>query len=591
MSPSKRPNFLIILADDLGFSDLGCFGSEISTPNLDSLAATGVRMTDFHTAAACSPTRSMLLSGTDSHIAGVGVMAELKAANLKRWDLPGHEGYLNHRVAALSELLQDGGYHTLLSGKWHLGMKGPNIPSARGFDRSFSLLPGCANHYGWEPQFQSVVPFFQLISPMYVRDGEKVDIPAQAAKDPKHFYSSDYYADTLIDYLDERPKDKPFFAYLPFSAPHWPLQVDKKFRDKYRCMYDDGPEALRQKRLRRLIELGLAAPDVKPHDVIAPEESEWSKLSDEQRALSARAMETYAGMVENMDWNVGRVLDHLRHIGEADNTFVVFLSDNGAEGASLEALPVLGHDIMQVVQQFYDNSLENIGEYNSFVWYGPRWAQASTAPSRLYKMFSTEGGIRVPFILNYPPWTQGRGGMIIDAFATVMDIAPTILDLAHIEHPGKVGSFRGRKIEPMRGKSWSFFFRNVTSGMNAIHGNDDVPTGWELFGRAALRRGKWKIVFMPIPAHGKGEWELFDLSSDPGETNDLATQHPDILRDMLTLWDEYVKETGVAWGEALRPVVYKDMHISDVIGGDPFEDSTAWMPLDRWHVKQQTAAA
>jgi arylsulfatase A-like enzyme len=208
--------------------------------------------------------------------------------------------------------------------------------------------------------------------------------PANITNDPKGFFSSDYYASKLIHYLsEERPKDKPFFAYLPFSAPHWPLQVDKQYRNKYKGRYDAGPEALRQERLARLKELGLIPKDVVPHDVVAPEKAEWTQMTDEERALSARAMETYAGMVENMDWNIGRVLEYLEKIGEKDNTFIVFMSDNGAEGAAFEALPTLGPDLIRVIDTFYDNSLDNVGNHNSFVWYGPRWAQAATGKIKL----------------------------------------------------------------------------------------------------------------------------------------------------------------------------------------------------------------
>ncbi|KAK0210960.1 alkaline-phosphatase-like protein [Desarmillaria ectypa] len=582
MTTNKRPNFLLIVADDLGFSDVGAFGSEIDTPNLDKLAEAGIRMTDFHTAAACSPTRSMLLSGTDNHIAGVGVMAEQKRHDLDRWNAPGHEGYLNLRVAALPELLQDAGYHTLMSGKWHLGLKPDFLPSKRGFDRSFALLPGASNHYGWEPQFKDdLMRFFEQFSPLYVRDGEKIDLKANTDKDPEGFFSSDFYTSNLIQYIAERPKDKPFFAFLPFSAPHWPLQVDKKYRDKYKGVYDEGPEVLRQKRLSKLKEKGLVPKDVMAHDVVAPEKSEWSQLTDEERAFSARAMETYAGVVENMDWNIGRILANLDEIGETDNTFVLFQSDNGSEGASHEARPVMGRDLMAVVNKYYDNSFDNIGEYNSFVWYGPRWAQASTAPSRLYKMYSTEGGIRVPLILSYPPWTKSEsvGGKIVDAFATVMDVTPTILELANVHHPGSGKLFRGRKVEKLRGKSWVEYFSHIRDDLKAIHGSDDPAVGWELFGRAALRHGKWKILFMPEWSHGTGRWELYDLSTDAGETKDLSREQPEKLQELLILWDDYVRETGVVWGSALGPLpVETDTDHKDVIGGDPIDDIRAWMP-------------
>lgn len=365
-----RPNFLLIVADDLGFSDLGAFGGEIHTPYLDELAKQGVRFTSFHTAPTCSPTRSMLLTGTDNHIAGLGTMAE--AQTPAQAGHPGYEGYLNDRVAALPELLRDGGYRTLMSGKWHLGLTPETSPHARGFERSFALLPGAANHYGFEaPIPEEQVPgLLKKTRGLYSEDGQDTTIPDD-------FYSSDGFTDKLLEFLDEGDDGRPFFAYLPFSAPHWPLQAPAEIVEKYRGRYDAGPDALRQERLTRLRELGLIEGDVTPHPVV-PLTAEWEALTDEERVRSARTMEVYAAMVDRMDWNVGRVLEKLEAKGVLDNTVILFLSDNGAEGAQLEALPVFGPDLNQVIADYYDNSLENIGRGNSYVWYGPRWAQAGT---------------------------------------------------------------------------------------------------------------------------------------------------------------------------------------------------------------------
>ncbi|KAL2406416.1 Arylsulfatase [Exophiala dermatitidis] len=541
----KRPNFLIIVADDLGFSDVGAFGGEIKTSHIDSLATDGIRLTDFHAAAACSPTRSMLLSGTDNHIAGLGAMAESVQEFQK--GQPGYEGYLNDRVAALPELLHDVGYLTFMSGKWHLGMTPDRYPSRRGFDRSFSLLPGAANHYGWEPQVHEKIPrVFERNSSFYVED----DTPIALADLGKDFYSSDSFTTKLLQYFeqrDDRQRQQPFFAYLPFSAPHWPLQAPEEDCREYRGLYDEGPDALRQKRLARLMELGIIAPGTKPHDVITPPVDrpltrEWDKLTDSERKFSSRTMETYAGMVHNMDRNIGRVLSYLKSTGELDNTVVIFMSDNGAEGLLLEAYPVVKENIFDYIDRYYDNSLDNIGRPNSYVWYGPRWASAATAPSRLYKSFSSEGGIRVPFIIRYPAFTAKRAaGTIEKEFATVMDIAPTLLDLAGIKHPGSV--YRGRPIVPMRGKSWVPYFSNPDAHRH-IHG-DDTVTGWELFNRQALRKGKWKAVMIPEP-YGPGKWQLYNLETDPGETDDLGATFSDKLQELLKHWDDYVKEVGVA---------------------------------------------
>jgi arylsulfatase A-like enzyme len=346
----------------------------------------------------------MLLSGTDNHIAGVGMMSEQKGKVSEKFNVKGYEGFLNHDVAALSEMLQDNGYHTLISGKWHLGYTPESNAAARGFDRSFTFLGGQSNHYGYEPQLEQkrCSPFFTRVSPqLYTMNGRKYDVKPNPTNDPKGFYSTDSYTDNLLDWLKDRSPDdseKPFFAYLPFLAPHWPLQCADADRDRYEGVYDDGPEALRSRRLQRMKDLGLIDKDVTPHEVVAgPTNVEWDSMTSHERKLSARAMQCFAGMVDSIDQNVGRMVQYLKQSGEFDNTVIIFQSDNGAEGADIEAMPTMGPDVVSTVRRYYDNSFDNIGHGDSYVWYGSRWAQASTAPSRLYKAFSTEGGIRVPF--------------------------------------------------------------------------------------------------------------------------------------------------------------------------------------------------
>jgi len=526
----QRLNFLVIVADDLGFSDLGAFGGEIATPNLDSLAEAGLRFTDFHTASACSPTRSMLLTGTDHHIAGIGTMAEALTPELR--GKPGYEGHLNDKVVSVAELLHDAGYRTLLSGKWHLGLTLDTSPAARGFERSFALLPGAANHYGFEAPIppEHKPRLLKSTEGLYAEDGRFVDTL------PDGFYSSDYFTDRLLGFFDEQHDDaRPFFAYLPFSAPHWPLQAPEDNVAHYRGRYDAGPEALRAERLARLKTLGLIGESVEAHPVVA-RSPEWEALSAEQRAVSARSMEVYAGMVERLDWNVGRVIDYLAARGQLDNTVVLFLSDNGAEGAQLEALPVFGPNLQQVIADYYDNSLDNIGRGNSYVWYGPRWAQAATAPARLYKAHTTEGGIRTVAFVRYPGFS--RQGEISHAFTTVMDVTPTLLELAGITHPGN--EYRGRPVAAPRGTS-QLAYLNGTA--DRVHAHDAV-TGWELFGQRAIRQGDWKAVFIPAPI-GPDRWQLYDLAADPGETRDLAEAEPARLATLLGHWDHYVAETGV----------------------------------------------
>ena len=523
-----RPNFLLIVADDLGFSDIGAFGGEINTPNLDRLAYAGMRLTDFHSAPACSPTRAMLLTGTDHHVAGIGTMLEVAAPGFR--GAPGYEGYLNDRVVALPELLRDAGYLTLMSGKWHLGNTIERSPWARGFERSFALLPAGASHYG-----AAAGGGFSPVPTLYTEDDQFVTVG-------EDFYSSDYYTDTLLRYLRERRRDddRPFFAYLPFQAPHWPLQAPEESIAAYRGRYDAGPDVLREERLAALKRLGLCPADVAAHPVVADGAPEWADMTAEERALSARTMEVYAAMVDRMDWNIGRVIDHLADTGELDDTVVIFLSDNGAEGAIVEAMPLRGAEIAAQIAKFCDNSLDNLGGPTSFTWYGPRWAQAATAPSRLHKAFTTEGGIRVVGFVTWPGFSgsRARQGEIGTAFSTVMDIAPTLLELAGTAHPGT--AYRGREVEPMRGRSLVPY---LSGDSEAVH-HAATGTGWELFGRRAVRQGDWKALYLPAP-YGPGTWQLYDLSRDPGELADQAAAQPGKLAELLALWDRYVEENGV----------------------------------------------
>ena len=543
---AKRPNFLIIVADDLGFSDLGSFGGEIHTPNLDSLAfsPSGARMTNFHTASMCSPTRAMLLSGTDHHIAGIGQMAfwgSNRDPPVPWKSRQGYEGYLNFRVAALPEILQDNGYYTCMSGKWHLGMQPGLTPHARGFDRSFSLLPGAAPHYDFEPRHPDGTPVFKHWTPLYYEDEKKVE----AIVLPEDYYSSDYFAARLIGFLGERKAskdtaDKPFFAFLPFTAPHWPLQAPQETIKKYRGGYDDGPDALREKRLQRQVELDLLPKDVEPHPATT-DMKEWDDMTKEEKEWSARTMEVFSAMVDKMDENIGRVVDHLKETGELNNTFILFMSDNGAEGAIFEAMPMTDGVIKKSIGNHFNNDLENIGNKDSFIWYGPRWALAATAPSRMYKGFVTEGGIRCPAIIHYPPLMQGsdaKAGRITDAFATVMDILPTILELANVPLPGS--TFRGREVVPVKGKSWT---SHLSGQSTRVHDEDHI-NGWELFFHQAIRKGKWKAVFIP-KSEGPEKWQLYDMDKDMAEIHDLAEQHPDILDELVKYWLAYVSEFGV----------------------------------------------
>lgn len=539
---NEQPNFLIIVADDLGWSDASPFGGEINTPNLQMLANSGTRFTDFHTASACSPTRSMLFSGTDNHIAGLGQMAETMALHPNIWQgKVGYEGYLNDRVAALSEIMQDAGYFTTMSGKWHLGMTNDRFPACRGFDDSFALLPGAANHYAYEIE----IPFLPGV---YARNFDFVNHTTL-----KDFYSSDYFATQLIESLKSNAEEntKPFFAYLPFTAPHWPLQAPADLVAKYQGVYDTGPSVLRQKRLETQRKLGLLALDTVSSPVYA-EEPEYGQLTPDEQAFSAKTMEIYAAMVERMDFAIGRVVDYLKQSNQFDNTFILFMSDNGADGVTMENIPILSP--LQPVQ-YFNNSYANIGNKDSFIWYGPSWAQASTAPSRMKKGYITEGGIRCPAIVHYPKFRKPLN--ISDEFTTVMDVLPTVLELARIPHPGT--TFRNRTVVTPRGKSWVSHLNNSDEHVHHVHDEQDF-VGWELFGQRAIRRGNYKAILIPNESN-TAKWELYDLTKDKGELINLAQEREDVLNELIEAWLAYEAETGVfiaedAWAVRYPPDIF-----------------------------------
>ena len=514
-----RPNFLVIVADDLGYSDIGAFGGEISTPNLDRLALQGTRLTDFHTAPACSPTRAMLLTGADSHVAGLGSMAESISPNQQ--GKPGYEGYLRRDVATIAERLSADGYRTLFSGKWHLGLTPAQDPHARGFQTSFAMLRGAHNHFGRD---FSVDP---ALGAPYTENGKALTAL------PQRFYSSDAFADRLIGQLQAAHKeaaDKPFLAVLTFTAPHWPLQAPAEDIARYRGRYDAGFEVLRQKRLKRQEELGLLAPGTAAHQPRLT--TGWDALTAEQKRDAARNMEIYAAMVDRLDRNVGRVLDTLRAEGELDDTVVIFLADNGAEGLDPETT---GKELMARYLKDADNSLENRGSGTSYVAYGPGWAPAATAPSWLIKGYATEGGTRTTAFVSGPGLASG--GKVADAFTHVTDIVPTILDLAGVPERADPA------LRPITGKSWVPY---LTGRAKAVHGAEEA-VGTELFGSRSIRQGDWKISDI-----GDGQWRLFDLANDPGETRDLAGQQPERLRALIQAWDDYARNRGVIMPDGVR---------------------------------------
>jgi arylsulfatase len=465
------------------------------------------------------------MSGCDNHLAGIGAMSEMIAPN--QVGKSGYEGYLNFRVVSVAELLKDADYHTYLSGKWHLGHEKEHRPYARGFEETFTLLPGGGSH--WNDK----VPLSPPQVMVYSQNGNVVEDL------PEDFYSSKNYTDLMIEWIDKNKEDsKPFFGYLSYTAPHDPLHAPKEYIKKYKGMFDNGYDALRKIRLQNLKKLGILEEGVVGHPRM-PWAKAWNELSDDEKKQEAKYMEVYAAMVDYIDYSIGRIFDYLKKIEEYDNTMIIFFSDNGANGYTAEIYP--GNEDGEYLSKF-DNSLENMGLPNSFIETGPGWAYASSAPSRLYKSFITEGGILSPCIVKMPG-TMTQAGSISNSFVHVADIVPTLLEITGIEHPM---TYRGREVLPLNGHSMLSFLKG---DKREVH-SENYEVGWEFGGMKAYRQGDWKVVWLPIP-FGTNEWQLYNLKDDPGEINDLALKYPDKITEMIGLWKDYAKETGVVLPEGL----------------------------------------
>ena len=523
---TRRPNIVVILGDDMGFSDMGSFGSEIRTPNLDSLAKGGVRFTNFYTHASCSPTRSMLLSGVDTHLNGLGNMSEWTAPN--QMGVDGYEGNLNDRVVTLPQLLKDAGYHTYMVGKWHLGKEPTQIPAARGFERDFTLLDGMGSYWDdWN--FSALTP-----KSLYTEDGRYLKSL------PKDFYATKTYTDKMIKFIDENHGDgKPFFAYVSHQAPHEPYHLPKEWRNRHVGEYNKGWDALRQERLKRQIEMGIvpAGTQLAERMWFVPDST---LLAPAALVVMGRKMEIYAGMVENLDHHVGRLIDHLKKIGEYDNTIFIVFGDNGAEGNDLYEL-ITGspgsRDFLFAAMNWSQNHFNAWGDPGSWLAYGPMWAQVSMTPFSQYKALMAEGGIRNALIVSGPVVKRPAGSINTQATMHVADIMPTLLEVAGTSYPK---TYKGKDVPPALGKSWV----PVLEGRAESPRTDQDVLAWEVFGNRAVRQGSWKLRWEWKPL-GKGDWELFDLAADPGELKDLAAEHPDKLKEMVALWDDFARRNNV----------------------------------------------
>ncbi len=511
---APRPNILLILADDLGFSDLGCYGSSIATPNLDRLAAGGLRFTQFYNAARCCPTRAALLTGLYPHQAGVGHM-------LQPWQPPGYTAGLGENTATIAELLRDAGYRTWHVGKWHVGGVGANLtldkpaarnhPMNRGFDRAYGSGGG-GNYFA--------------LTPLYL-DGENL-------KAGENFYATDAFTDHAVKFLEDHgreQRDKPFFLHLCYTAPHFPLHAKPADIAKYRGKFTHGWDIERERRFAKQKELGLFPRDARlsPRDPMA---KAWNSLSEVERAGWDLRMAVYAGMIDCLDQGVGRVLDAVKKLGAEQNTLVLFLSDNGASAEFLDTWPnpARGHKPGSEVGTRESHKCLEVG-----------WANAANTPFREHKMWDHEGGISTPLIVSWPAGVAARGQFTREP-GHIIDLQPTLLELGGVKYPEK---FKDRVLTPLPGTSLApLLLQGASLGERTL--------AWEHEGNRAVRVGDWKLV-----ASFRSPWELYDLSRDRAELKNLAAQQPAKVKELTAAWQQWADKVGVVPWEQLPGASYR----------------------------------
>lgn len=501
--PARRPNIVLIMADDMGFSDIGPYGSEIATPNLDKLAAGGVRFTHFYNCARCCPTRASLLTGLYPHQAGIGYMEPGNRYN-KGIGLPEYQGYLSRNCVTIAEALRGAGYQTLMTGKWHVGAAEGQRPWERGFDRYYGILGGASNHF---------------------RPGKALWLDGKQVAAPGDFYSSDAFSGYAARFIEEADATLPLFLYTAFTAPHWPMHAPADEIEKYRGKYRTGWDELRRRRFARQKSMGLFPAHTRL-SVRHPEGYPWKEADQDDMDLR---MAVYAAMIDRMDQGIGRILDSLRRTGREENTLVLFLSDNGA-----------------CAEPYGRNSANQIppGPAESNTGYYLPWANASNTPFRLFKHWVHEGGIASPLIARWP----GRlpaGSIDTNKTGHVKDILATCLDAAGATYPE---THAGHTIRPLAGKS--------------LLSRENEPIFWEHEGNRAVRDGKWKLVSYFNEIHEEmnrvgtgrrtGKWELYDLGTDRTETRDLAAIQPERTRRMVARYEKWASQTGVRdWNELI----------------------------------------
>ncbi len=466
-----KPSIILILCDDMGYSDLGCYGGEIHTPNIDRMAAEGLRFRQFYNNSKCTTTRASLLTGCYPFRSGKG----------------GHQ-LLDGQTLTLASALKPVGYRTILTGKWHLESDGPN---AWGFDESYGLLDGCSDSF--EPTIR----------------GRKFGHNGAPVRDfPDDYYVTDAYTDHAIDQIRKSvAAGEPYFLHLAYQAPHWPLHAKPEDHARYKGRYAGGWEEMRAQRHKRMIELGVIPPDTRL-SAVDPDAKPWTGSPNDQLT-----MELHAAMIDSMDQNIGRLLACLDETKTADNTIVVFLSDNGASAESPITPPVGNPEP---------------GAKGSYLSCGPSWANAQSTPFRKYKKFGHEGGMRTPCIIRWP--AKISTGRWTDAVAHIIDFQPTFMEAAGLSPTDGIPA--GKR--PLEGES----FISLLQGGDFLR---EKPVYFEWAGNRAVREGDWKACYM----RQSGQWELFDLSSDPTEMNDLAATHPEKLEGMVRAWTRWAGTHGV----------------------------------------------
>lgn len=517
------------MGDDLGFSDIGPFGSEILTPNIDALANEGKILTNYHTNSVCSPARVSFLTGVDNHIGGIGTMYENIAPN--QVGKPGYETYINNRVVTIAEMLKDAGYHTMMSGKWHLSGKGvPNgsSPYDRGFEDVFTILAGGAQHYNGGAEEAGGHPLF-------MRNDKIVPRPDNGT------YSNDLYTNIMLDQIKKyHADDKPLFMYLSFQVPHSPFQAPEDLTKKYEDTYKVGYDSIREQRFEKQKESGIWSADMKLPQRIPPVES-WDSLTPDQQEYRAKVLAVRAAMIEDMDNSIGRVIKYLKDVGEYDNTLITFTSDNGSsEPVEMKHL-ALGSATAAEAEAFvntFNNTVSNIGNANSLVNHGAWGTMSSVSPLSYYKTSQGEGGIRSPFVIKLPNAGNQTNNEIVNAFVHVNDMTPTFLEYAGVQPPGS--TYKGNTVHAIMGKS----IKPLLDGTVQVVHSDDEPIAQEMFNNTAVFMGDWKAVKNQPPT-SDGKWHLFNITADIGENTDLASQHPEILAKLITDYDKFAKNVGV----------------------------------------------